>query len=149
MKYFLFGLIIFSGLNCSNNSTNINSDEDKIAADKIASSFYEAVRVSRLENTLPVLSNDFFLYTSKQEYVAMMENFKSATGNLIRYELGNWDTQTENGKHPSGSYHLQYKVYYEKDTATETFNLIKESEEIKIIGYQINSKKLTPVNKDI
>lgn len=142
MKYFLFGLIIFSGLNCSDNSTRINSDEDKIAADKIAGAFYKAVRIDSLENTLPVLSKDFFLYTTKQEYVAMMENFKSATGKLIRYELANWDTQTENGKHPSGSYHLQYKVYYEKDTSTETFNLIKESEDIRIIGYRIKSKKL-------
>lgn len=142
MKYFLFGLIIFSGLNCSNNSTSINSDEDKIAADKIVGAFYKAVKADSLENTLPVLSKDFFLYTTKQQYVAMMENFKSLTGKLIRYELSNWDTQTENGKHPSGTYHLQYKVYYENDTSTETFNLVKESEEIRIIGYQIKSKKL-------
>lgn len=142
MKYFLFWIIIFSALNCSNNSTSINSEADKISADKIVTAFYEAVMVDSLENTLPVLSKDFFLYTSKQEYVAMMENFKSVRGSLIRFELGNWDTQTENGKHPTGSYHLQYKVYYENDTTTETFNLIQESEDIRIVGYQIKSKKL-------
>ena len=148
MKYFLFAIIIFSGLNCSKNSTRINSEEDKIAADKIAGAFYEAIRINSLENTLPVLSKDFFLYTSKQDYAAMMENFKAETGNLIRYELGNWDTQTENGKHPTGSYHLQYKVYYEKDTTTEIFNLIKESDDIRIVGYQIKSKKINGTGSD-
>lgn len=143
MKRFLFACIIFSGMSCSFNSTSLNSDADKTAADKIAVTFYEAVRENALEKTYPVLSKDFFLYTTKPEYEIMMGNFNRITGNLMNYELEKWDSKVVSGTDPSGSYHLQYKVYYDKDTTTETFNLIKEEDGIKIIGYQINSKKLT------
>lgn len=142
MKYLVIGLMIFSGWRCAQNKVRENADEDRIAADKAAAVFYEGVRTGDLVSTYPVMSDDFFLYTSKQEYEIAMDNFKSVTGNIIRYELEDWDSNVTAGDNPTGTYHLNYKVYYDSDTTTETFNLKLENGEVKIIGYKINSKKL-------
>jgi hypothetical protein len=138
---YLFSLL-FIATSCNFNSTYLNREEDKKEAEKVADQFYTLVEKNDLKNLSPLLSDQFKAATSTQKLNNYLTGTANKLGEIKSKKLDHWETKVIRGSNPSAKYVLYYVVERAKFQAKETVTLTAENDQIKILGYNVNSEGL-------
>jgi len=136
MKQFTF-LLLISTLLAGCNIRYDNNIIDKLEAEETANKLYYHLQMEDFESAEKLFSEKTFEEASRED----LHNYFKATihtfGNLTNFELDFWETSVTDGKNPSGNYILCYYVSRQPKHTFEKLFLIKEENEIKILGYEI------------
>ncbi|WP_426327555.1 hypothetical protein [Pedobacter sp. R-06] len=138
---YLFSLL-FIATGCNFNSAYLNREEDKKDAEKVADQFYTLVEKNDLKNLGPLLSNQFKAVTSAQKLNDYLTGTANKLGDIKSKKLDHWETKVIRGSNPAAKYVLYYVVERAKFQAKETVTLTAENDQIKILGYNVNSEGL-------
>ncbi|MGN8057339.1 hypothetical protein ACTJKN_13760 [Pedobacter sp. 22163] len=141
VSLYLFSLLLIAS-SCNFNSTYLNREEDKKDAEKVADQFYTLVEKNDLKNLNPLLSNQFKAVTSTQKLNDYLTGTANKLGAIKSQKLDHWETKVIRGSNPSATYVLYYIVERTKFQAKETVTLTAENDQIKILGYNVNSEGL-------
>jgi hypothetical protein len=141
--YFLL-TIAFSISGCHFNSSRINDPKDKGEAEWQVMEFYKHVKAKEYEKTLPLLSRQFLQKSDTGTYLNFLRKYETELGPADSSVLVNYKTEVVNGDQPKATYVLVFKSFRPRGTFQETFSLIKEKEEVKIIAYNINLLNQAP-----
>ncbi len=138
---FLFSLL-FTATGCNFNSAYLNREEDKKEGEKVADQFYALLQQKDLKKLSPILSNQFKAVTSTQKLNDYLTGTINKLGEIKSKKLDHWETKVIRGSNPSANYVLYYVVEREKFQAKETVTLTAENDQIKVLGYNVNSEGL-------
>ena len=138
---YLFSLL-FIATGCNFNSAYLNREEDKIEGEKVADQFYALLQQKDLKNINPLLSNQFKAVTSAQKLNDYLTGTVKKLGEIKSKKLDHWETKVIRGSNPSAKYVLYYVVERAKFQAKETITLTAENDQIKVLGYNVNSEGL-------
>jgi len=138
---YLFSLLLIAS-SCNFNSTYLNREEDKKEAEKVADQFYTLVEKNDLKNLSPLLSNQFKAVTSTEKLNDYLTGTINKLGEIKSKKLDHWETKVIRGTNPSANYVLYYVVERAKFQAKETVTLTAENDQIKVLGYNVNSEGL-------
>ena len=138
---YLFSLLLIAS-SCNFNSTYLNREEDKKEAEKVADQFYTLVEKNDLKNLSPLLSNQFKAVTSTEKLNDYLTGTINKLGEIKSKKLDHWETKVIRGSNPSANYVLYYVVERAKFQAKETVTLTAENDQIKVLGYNVNSEGL-------
>lgn len=136
--------ITFSVSGCHFNSSRINDPKDKGEAEWQVMEFYKHVKAREYEKTLPLLSSQFLQKSDTGTYLNFIRKYETELGPADSSVLVNYKTEVVKGDQPKGTYVLVFKSFRPRGTIQETFSLIKEKEEVKIVGYNINLLNQAP-----
>lgn len=127
---------------CSCNFNTVYKDEqsEKEKAEKVLAQFYQSIQSSEYDKTTNFLSNEFYKYTTREEYLSFLEKINKDYGNYLSRDLIDWRTIRVEGANPKSEYYLSYIVKYEKGITKESFKLEKESDTIYIFRYDLKRK---------
>lgn len=134
--------LFFALTGCNFNSTYLNREEDKKDAEKVADQFYTLLEKNDLKNINPLLSNQFKAVTSAQKLNDYLTGTIKKLGEIKSKKLDHWETKVIRGSNPSAKYVLYYIVERAKFQAKETVTLTAENDQIKVLGYNVNSEGL-------
>lgn len=144
MKKVVLSIIVivvsFLCVECSFNSTYVDEASEKIKAEKITEKLYSYISKKDYKNAEKLFSESFFKVTNRQMLNDIFIKTNSDLGEYKTKKLIDWKTKRIVGNSPSSEYLLIYDVSYKSFKAKETINLLKEGQEIKIIGYNVNSE---------
>lgn len=129
---------------CHFNSSRINDPKDKGEAEWQVMEFYKHVKAREYEKTIPLLSSQFLQKSDTGTYLTFLRKYETELGRADSSVLVNYKTEVVNGDQPKATYVLIYKSCRPRGTFQETFSLIKEKEEVKIIGYNIKLFNQSP-----
>ncbi|HTO16566.1 MAG TPA: hypothetical protein VLZ83_12400 [Edaphocola sp.] len=139
----IFPVILFLMLvSCRFNSSYINREEDKRYGEQAIAQFYELLKNQDYKETYRFFDKRFFEVTDTQKLNEIYDITFEKLGNVEHYNIEKWETESIVGKDPKTNYVFLLNVkrsYYE---SKETFTLLKEKDEIKIISYYVNSDGL-------
>lgn len=139
-----FIIIIFisflTACNFSANVKNENSLQDKNDAESIAGKLYLYTSRKNYESILKLLSRDFYNVASKEQFLEFLKAKEEKLGEYKEFTLLDWKTTNNKGTNSKTEYILLYKVVYSKYQSEEKISLIKENNEVKILGYNVNSE---------
>lgn len=138
---YLFSLLLIAS-SCNFNSTYLNREEDKKDAEKVADQFYTFVEKNDLKNLSHLLSNQFKAVTNAQKLNDYLTGTANKLGEIESKKLDHWETKVIRGSNASARYVLYYIVERAKFQAKETVTLTAENDQIKILGYNVNSEGL-------
>jgi len=141
IPYYLL-LLVFSLTSCNFNSTYINREEDKKDAEKVSDQFYTLLEQKDFNKLSPLLSNQFKAVTSTKKLNEYLTGTVSKLGEIKSKKLDHWETKVIKGSNSSAKYVLYYLVERTKFQAKETVTLVAENDQIKILGYNVNSEGL-------
>lgn len=133
-------VVSFICVECSFNGTYVDEVSEKIKAEKITEKLYGYIDKKNYKNAEKLFSESFFKVTNRQ---MLNDIFIKTNNDLVEYisnKLIDWKTKRIIGNNPSTEYLLVYDISYKSFKAKETINLLKEGQEIKIIGYNVNSE---------
>lgn len=136
-KSLIFTLLFFT--NCTINGTNNNEEAEKIEAEKITEQFYRYIKAKDFSGAEKLFSKRIYIISTKEALQETFQQTNKVLGDYEGRELLDWKTSRSVGTNPKSEYLLVYEVKYQKFKAKETISLIKESGEIKIFGYHVNS----------
>ena len=125
---------------CSFNGTYVDEASEKIKAEKITEKLYSYISKKDYKRAEKLFSESFFKVTNRQILNNIFIKTNSDLGEYKTKKLIDCKTKRVVGNSPSSEYLLVYDVSYELFKAKETINLLKEGQEIKIIGYNVNSE---------
>ncbi|TCD21055.1 hypothetical protein EZ456_19170 [Pedobacter psychrodurus] len=132
--------LLFALTSCNFNSTYINREEDKKDAEKVANEFYKLLEKKEYNKIDPFFSTQFKAVTN----LGKLKKFLSATsdklGEIKSEKLDHWESKVIRGSNASAHYVLYYIVERAKFQAKETVTLTAENDQIKILGYNVNSE---------
>ncbi|MDQ0641356.1 hypothetical protein QF042_004921 [Pedobacter sp. W3I1] len=134
--------LFFTLTGCNFNSAYLNREEDKKDAEKVADQFYALVEKNDLKNLSPLLSDQFKATTSTQKLNDYLTGAVNKLGEIKNKKLDHWETKVIRGSNPSAKYVLYYVVERAKFQAKETVTLTAENDQIKVLGYNVNSEGL-------
>lgn len=144
MKKVVFSIIVivvsFLCVECSFNGTYVDEASEKIKAEKITEKLYRSIDKKDYKNAEKLFSESFFKVTNRQMLNDIFIKTNSDLGKYKTKKLIDWKTKRIVGDNPSSEYLLVYDVSYKSFKAKETIHLLKEGQEIKIIGYNVNSE---------
>ncbi|ARS42783.1 hypothetical protein CA265_25205 [Sphingobacteriaceae bacterium GW460-11-11-14-LB5] len=138
---YLFSLL-FIATSCNFNSAYLNREEDKKEGEKVADQFYALLQQKDLKKLSPILSNQFKAVTSTQKLHDYLIGTINKLGEIKSKKLDHWETKVIRGSNPSANYVLYYVVERAKFQAKETVTLTAENDQIKVLGYNVNSEGL-------
>ncbi|MDC8102987.1 hypothetical protein ACNFU2_20590 [Chryseobacterium sp. PTM-20240506] len=138
IKSSLLILVLLLITSCNFNHIYENREEDKKEAEKITQKFYSLIKANRKEEILKLFSAKFFKATSKDKLIGMIDWTNKEAGSSSNYSLYEWETSVVKGTNSKAEYLLSYYVKRDKINTFEIFSLQKETDSIKIIGYEIN-----------
>lgn len=138
---YLFSLL-FIATGCNFNSAYLNREEDKKEGEKVADQFYALLQQKDLKKLSPILSNQFKAVTSTQKLNDYLTGTVNKLGEIKSKKLDHWETKVIRGSNPSANYVLYYVVERTKFQAKETLTLTAENDQIKVLGYNVNSEGL-------
>lgn len=131
--------LLFAATSCNFNSTYLNREEDKQDAEKVANQFYTLLQKKDFQKIDPLLSNRFKATTSKEKLNAYLTGGLNKLGEIKSKKLDHWESRVIKGTNASANYVLYYVVERTKFQSKETINLTAENDQIKILGYNVNS----------
>lgn len=139
MKKILLLITLTLLVSCSFNQTFSNRVSDKNDAEKISKKFYwESLHGTNKDKIYELFSEKFFEITNKNQLDKLISNAQQEYGVIKEYNLQHWETLVVKGSNSKSQYLLTYSVIRESGTTKETFSMLKENENIKIVGYHIN-----------
>jgi len=139
-KNTLIVLLFISLSGCNFSSTYLNREEDKNDAEKIATKLYSCLEKKDYNELHKLISKRFWETTSATKLDDFLRTIDVKLGSIKSKNLDHWETKVIVGSKPSSTYILYYLVKREKFVARETVTLTKENNEIKILGYNVNSE---------
>lgn len=135
MKNLALCIICISLMGCTFTSIRENDKSDIDEAKNVIDKYLNLVKEKN-----HIAAIDFFSKENAQTdslgVIKYLTQVDSAKGGLINYEFieGRSHVDVTDGKR-TGEYKLLYKVFYEKESRTEKYNLIiDDQQKIKIIG---------------
>lgn len=131
--------LLLAATSCNFNSTYLNREEDKQDAEKVANQFYTLLQKKDFQKIDPLLSNRFKATTSKEKLNAYLTGGLNKLGEIKSKKLDHWESRVIKGTNASANYVLYYVVERTKFQSKETINLTAENDQIKILGYNVNS----------
>lgn len=139
-NYFILFISLFL-FNCNDfNTFRENKIEDKTEAEKTTNNFYFNLKRNKKNEIFKLFSNKFYIKTNKKDLNQFLDwAIKEGKSNSLQNNLINWHTLVIEGTSPKSEYTLVYKVKRGSLETEEIFNLEKENESIKIVGYKINA----------
>lgn len=139
MKKILLFVTLTLLVNCSFNQTFSNRESDRDDAEKISKKFYwELLQGTNKDKIYELFSDKFFEVTSKDQLDKLISDSQQEYGIIKENNLEHWETLVVKGSNSKSEYLLTYNVTREYGTTKETFSMLKEDENIKIVGYHIN-----------
>lgn len=148
LTIFLVASISHICSSCHFNSTFINREEDENEAEKITNRFYHLIKTNEYSKTYPLFSNAFFTVTDTVKLNNMFLTTYEKLGPIEALTVSKWETRVIQGTDSKSEYVLQYFVKRKNFDSKETITLTKENEQIKILGYKVNSDGfVTPERK--
>jgi len=141
-KYLFCAVIICMSFFCSChlNSTLKNREKDKIEGQKVVEKFYKMVKDKKYKETYSLIGSQWFALMDTPEINNMYHRLSNKLGEIENYQLNQWETLVRVGTDDTAIYTYLYAVKREKFSSEEQFQLVKENNEIKIIGYHVNSQ---------
>jgi hypothetical protein len=133
-------LVLFTSCNFS--STYLNREEDKNDAEKVSTKLYTFLENKDYKQLHKLISKRFWETTNPAKLDEFLQAVNNRLGMVKHKNLDHWETKVIIGSKPSSTYVLYYLVQREKFVAQETVTLTKENDEIKILGYNVNSEGL-------
>ena len=132
-------VFIILSASCNFSRTYLNREEDKQEAVKVVDQFYDRVAEGKYEAVDALFSSEFWKVTSKEKLHNLLIKKKEKLGKLNTKLLAKWETKRIESSNPSSNYALLYDNKYDKFEAKESFRLVMEKNQIKIIAFNINS----------
>jgi hypothetical protein len=143
MKRYRFTVLLFLVLTACNFNVNAsyeNEENEKENAESKVALFYNNTEKNDITNVMNLFSDSFYKISDRNKFKTFLIEKKKTLGDFKSYVLEDWKTTRVEGTSPKTEYLLIYKVEYSKFSAVETFSLIKEKGEVKILGYHVDSK---------
>jgi len=120
-------------------------DDEIMHASKIMDSYYSSIRSGKIEDTIPLLTDDFIQKNPKENWVETQNGILSLMGPLVE-----WKRSTENSHYYPDTGQNQetvviiYHVQYAHHRSRELFTLVKDprSGEYRICGVDITAKDM-------
>jgi len=138
-SYHLIGIFLLLN-SCHFNNQYLDREQDKNEAENVSNVFYTALINDKInKSAFDLFSNKFWKTTDKDTFKTRLVNVQEKLGKLKEVKLDHWNTKVIEGSNPTAKYELYYLNTYEKYKAKETITLEKENNDIKIIGYNVNS----------
>jgi hypothetical protein len=134
--------LLFSLTACNFNSTYLNREEDKKEAEKVADQFYTLLEQKDLKKISPLLSNQFKAVTNPQKLNDYLTGTINKLGEIKSKKLDHWESKVTRGSNASFRCVLYYIIERSKFQSKETVTLTAENNQIKILGYNVNSDGL-------
>jgi len=139
MKKILLFVTLTLLVSCSFNQTFSNRESDRDDAEKISKKFYwELLQGTNKDKIYELFSDKFFEVTNKDQLDKLISDSQQEYGVIKENNLEHWETLVVKGSNSKSEYLLTYNVTRESGTTKETFSMLKEDENIKIVGYHIN-----------
>jgi len=136
--FYFFTVVLF--VSCQFNGTNINEESKKVEAEKVAEILYTDIAKQDFKKAETLFGDKFFEVTTREDLQKMFIMLNEKLGNYKSRKLANWQTTSTVGTNPATNYVLVYAVEYDKFSAEEKIILSKVDDDIKILGYNVNSK---------
>lgn len=139
MKKILLFITLMLLISCSFNQTFSNRESDRDDAEKISKKIYwELLQGTNKDKIYELFSDKFFEVTNKDQLDKLISDSQQEYGVIKEYNLEHWETLVVKGSNSKSEYLLTYNVTRESGNTKETFSMLKEDENIKIVGYHIN-----------
>ena len=135
--YFLIVLSIFL-TSCYHDQTYRNRNADKNDAEKVTEKFYSSIDSNKKQETLDLFSSLFFKKTNPKDLNAILDWAVKEAKTGSSHKLTNWHTLVIEGTDPKSEYTLTYNATRGSVNTEETFNMEKEKDQIKIVGFKID-----------
>jgi hypothetical protein len=135
-----FMSVLLNSCNFNANASYENEKVEKEKAESVIGLLYLYTSMNSFDEVIHLFSDSFFKVSSKEKLKQFLEEKKQTLGDFKDYSLVNWKTNRVTGTNPKTEYLMVYEVKYTNYNATETISLVKENQEIKIIGYNVNKK---------
>ncbi|KGO93050.1 hypothetical protein [Flavobacterium subsaxonicum] len=136
--FYFFTVVLF--VSCQFNGTNVNEESKKGEAEKVAEVLYTDIAKQDFKKAEMLFGDKFFEVTTREDLQKMFTMLNEKLGNYKSRKLANWQTTSTVGTNPATNYVLVYTVEYDKFSAEEKIILSKVDDDIKILGYNVNSK---------
>ncbi|TGE20405.1 hypothetical protein E5K00_20630 [Hymenobacter aquaticus] len=124
---------------CQVNSTRVNVEEDKKAAELFVDAYLINQKQGHQAAMIQAYSKEVWTVTPQEKMQQLFRKRGEVLGRLQHAVLADWQSKVVTGSNPSSTFQLQYKNQYEKGEALETFGLRTEHDSLKIINYNIQS----------
>ncbi|MGN7988044.1 hypothetical protein ACTJKC_11930 [Pedobacter sp. 22226] len=131
-------LLILTG--CNFNSTYLNREEDKKDAEKVTNEFYKVLEKKEFGKLTPFFSPRFTAVTKPEKLNEFLVATTNKLGEIKSKKLDHWESKVVKGSNASANYVLYYIVERTKFQSKETITLTAENNQIKILGYNVNSE---------
>lgn len=131
---------ILTSCNFSVNVKNDNKLEDKQDAESVVGQLYLYTARKEYDSILKLMSKDFYKVASKEKFLEFLKAKERKLGKYKDFTLKNWKTTSKKGADSKTEYILIYKVVYSNHESEEKISMVKENNEVKILGYNVNSE---------
>ena len=113
----------------------------KASAEKVAVSFYEAIKTKNFDQALSNVGDIGFAATPREKWIALLQDINDKVGNLQGYQLGSWGFNTSTGKGTEIT--LNVSAVYAKASWNEKIKLFNPpgTDKIQIVAYDVNVKE--------
>lgn len=105
---------------------------DENAGKTLIGWYYYNLGEEKYDDLKQYLDEDFFKSTTETEFFAKLKQREAEFGHIVKAVFREGDMTEENKKEKIKAFEFEYEVQYEKNTAVETFHLIKRGDEFKI-----------------
>ncbi|QNN42511.1 eCIS core domain-containing protein [Pedobacter roseus] len=132
--------LLFALTSCNFNSTYLNREEDKKDAEKVTDEFYKLLEKKEFDKLNSFFSPRFTAVTKPEKLNEFLIATANKLGEIKSEKLDHWESKVVKGSNASANYVLYYIVERTKFQSKETITLTAENNQIKILGYNVNSE---------
>ncbi|MDD5070767.1 MAG: DUF4019 domain-containing protein [Candidatus Omnitrophica bacterium] len=112
-------------------------DLAQITVDK----YFKEIASKNIDSVLTLYGEQFFKVTDRNQWRATLLKLVSTMGNYQSHKLQNFRVYSGESQTGFGTFMIMtFSVKYSRFSSTETFTLIKDPEQYKIIGHNISSR---------
>ncbi|MNU17101.1 hypothetical protein D3C71_52810 [compost metagenome] len=137
MFLFIFCIVFTS---CHFNSTYLNREVDKNEGDKVVLRFYDLLKNRDYNEVYKLFGPQFFEVTDTSQLEKLFNMTVIKLGPIKNMGIDQWKTESITGANTRTEYFYNYKVSRTNFDSKESFILVKENDEIKIVRYNVESK---------
>lgn len=103
------------------------------------------IQQNNSKDILELESKNLFKVTLKNDFSQILNTVSTECGYIKSYSLIHWETLVVECTNPINEYVLVYKVNRNIKNTKEKITLKKENDSVKILGYNIEFKKMPSV----
>lgn len=142
IKKLAFLILTLSMCSCNTNKTYNDRECDKAEGEIVVRKLYRAIHGGDYSNVVELLSTKFLNNTDTVQLFNLFRFANERLGTIDSMYLDSWQTSVMEGASPKSSYSFTFIVFRRKSPSKEMVKLEKENGEIKIVSYNIDSKKI-------